>query len=42
TLNIPIHAPWENNGLTVAGGHEEDTALNELSCPWSLFVDDYR
>ncbi|CAF4600191.1 unnamed protein product [Rotaria socialis] len=35
TLNIPIHALWENNGLTVAGGHEEGTALNELSCPWN-------
>ncbi|CAF2030993.1 unnamed protein product [Rotaria magnacalcarata] len=41
TLNIPIHARWENNGLTVAGGHEEGKALNELNlnCPCSLFVD---
>ncbi|CAF3260796.1 unnamed protein product [Rotaria socialis] len=37
--NIPANAQWEPSGITVAGGHGSGSALNQLSSPYSLFVD---
>ncbi|CAF4683128.1 unnamed protein product, partial [Rotaria sp. Silwood2] len=34
------NARWTQNGVTVAGGHGEGSATNQLSCPCGLFVDD--
>ncbi|CAF4733971.1 unnamed protein product, partial [Rotaria sp. Silwood2] len=34
------NARWAQNGVTVAGGHGEDDATNQLSWPEGLFVDD--
>ncbi|CAF2030128.1 unnamed protein product, partial [Rotaria magnacalcarata] len=38
--NIPANAKWSQNGVTVAGGHREGGATNQLSYPHGLFVDD--
>lgn len=38
--NVPNNARWSENGITVAGGHGKGDAMNQLSAPWSLFVDD--
>ncbi|CAF1249751.1 unnamed protein product [Rotaria sordida] len=39
-LNIPVDARWKQNGVTVAGGHGEGSATNQLYGPCGLFVDD--
>ncbi|CAF4298951.1 unnamed protein product, partial [Rotaria sordida] len=33
-------ARWKQNGVTVAGGHGEGSATNQLNRPFGLFVDD--
>ncbi|CAF4937239.1 unnamed protein product, partial [Rotaria socialis] len=38
--NIPANATWKQNGVTIAGGHEEGDATNQLYLPHGLFVDD--
>ena len=38
--NIPSNARWQLNGVTVAGGHGEGNAFNQLNYPTSLYVDD--
>ncbi|CAF1112891.1 unnamed protein product, partial [Rotaria magnacalcarata] len=38
--NIPANAKWKQNGVTVAGGHGQGDATNQLYLPYSLFVDD--
>jgi sugar lactone lactonase YvrE len=38
--NIPFNARWKTNGITVAGGHQYGKALNQLRCPYGVFVDD--
>ncbi|CAF3399457.1 unnamed protein product [Rotaria socialis] len=38
--NIPANANWVQNGVTVAGGHGQGSATDQLSSPWDLFVDD--
>ncbi|CAF1440187.1 unnamed protein product [Rotaria sordida] len=38
--NIPADARWKQNGVTVAGGHGEGNATNQLWFPNGLFVDD--
>ncbi|CAF4267722.1 unnamed protein product, partial [Rotaria sordida] len=38
--NIPADARWKQNGVTVAGGHGEGSATNQLNRPFGLFVDD--
>ncbi|CAF4663157.1 unnamed protein product, partial [Rotaria sp. Silwood2] len=38
--NIPADARWAQNGVTVAGGHGQGSATNQLHWPWGLFVDD--
>ncbi|CAF3239996.1 unnamed protein product, partial [Rotaria socialis] len=38
--NIPTNATWKQNGVTIAGGHGEGDATNQLYWPLSLFVDD--
>ncbi|CAF1523925.1 unnamed protein product, partial [Rotaria sordida] len=38
--NIPVDARWEQNGTTIAGGHEQGNATNQLNWPYGLFVDD--
>lgn len=38
--NIPADARWKQNGTTVAGGHGEGSATNQLASPNGLFVDD--
>ncbi|CAF5188702.1 unnamed protein product [Rotaria magnacalcarata] len=39
-VTIPADAKWAQNGVTVAGGHGEGGATNQLFYPWGLFVDD--
>ncbi|CAF3673054.1 unnamed protein product [Rotaria sp. Silwood1] len=39
-LNIPTNAQWTQNGVTVAGGHGEGNATNQLDRPFGLVVDD--
>ncbi|CAF4450716.1 unnamed protein product [Rotaria sp. Silwood2] len=39
-LNIPRDARWAENGITVAGGQEQGSALNQLNRPQGLYVDD--
>ncbi|CAF4246728.1 unnamed protein product [Rotaria sp. Silwood2] len=39
-FNIPANARWTQNGVTVAGGHGEGNAINQLDRPFGLFVDD--
>ncbi|CAF4166070.1 unnamed protein product, partial [Rotaria sordida] len=39
-LNIPVDARWAQNGVTVAGGHGQGNATNQLYYPHGLFVDD--
>ncbi|CAF1330890.1 unnamed protein product [Rotaria sordida] len=38
--NIPADARWKQNGATVAGGHGQGSATNQLNEPFGLFVDD--
>ncbi|CAF3473043.1 unnamed protein product, partial [Rotaria socialis] len=38
--NIPANATWKQNGVTIAGGNEDEDATNQLSYPHGLFVDD--
>ncbi|CAF4206877.1 unnamed protein product, partial [Rotaria sordida] len=38
--NIPIDTRWAQNGVTVAGGHGQGSATNQLYWPHGLFVDD--
>ncbi|CAF5134946.1 unnamed protein product, partial [Rotaria magnacalcarata] len=40
TVNISANAKWAQNGVTVAGGHGEGGATNQLNLPLGLFVDD--
>ncbi|CAF3343077.1 unnamed protein product, partial [Rotaria socialis] len=37
--NIPANATWEQNGVTIAGGHGQENATNQLYRPFGLFVD---
>ncbi|CAF2121865.1 unnamed protein product, partial [Rotaria magnacalcarata] len=37
---ISADAKWKQNGVTVAGGHGDGNATNQLDCPFGLFVDD--
>ncbi|CAF4046810.1 unnamed protein product, partial [Rotaria sordida] len=39
-LNIPADARWAQNGVTVAGGHGQGSATNQVARPGGLFVDD--
>ncbi|CAF3580723.1 unnamed protein product [Rotaria sordida] len=39
-LNISTNARWAQNGMTVAGGHGDGNATNQLDRPFGLFVDD--
>ncbi|CAM4920831.1 unnamed protein product [Rotaria socialis] len=39
-VNIPANVTWKQNGVTIAGGHGEGGATNQLYCPGGLFVDD--
>ncbi|CAF1382940.1 unnamed protein product, partial [Rotaria magnacalcarata] len=38
--NIPVNATWKQNGVTIAGGHGNGDATNQLYRPFGLFVDD--
>lgn len=38
--SISSNAKWSQNGITVAGGREHGKRLNQLYCPYSLYVDD--
>ncbi|CAF1290018.1 unnamed protein product, partial [Rotaria magnacalcarata] len=38
--NIPANAKWKQNGVTIAGGHGQGDATNQLDYPWGLFVED--
>ncbi|CAF3342285.1 unnamed protein product, partial [Rotaria socialis] len=38
--NIPANATWKQNGVTIAGGHGEGGATNQLCWPYGLFVGD--
>ncbi|CAF2057152.1 unnamed protein product, partial [Rotaria magnacalcarata] len=40
--NIPANAKWSQNGVTIAGGHGQGGATNQLYYPFGLFVDDNR
>ncbi|CAM2724887.1 unnamed protein product [Rotaria socialis] len=39
-INIPANATWKQNGVTIAGGHVQGDATNQLSYPQGLFIDD--
>ncbi|CAF3309441.1 unnamed protein product [Rotaria socialis] len=39
-LNIPANATWVKDGVTGAGGNGKGNAINQLSNPYGLFVDD--
>ncbi|CAM2715562.1 unnamed protein product [Rotaria socialis] len=39
-LNIPANATWKQSGVTIAGGHRDGRATNQLYHPRGLFVDD--
>ncbi|CAM4984108.1 unnamed protein product, partial [Rotaria socialis] len=39
-INIPTNATWKQNGVTIAGGHGQGDATNQLYTPHGLFVDD--
>ncbi|CAF3592033.1 unnamed protein product [Rotaria socialis] len=39
-INIPANATWTQNGVTIAGGHGQGGATNQLHWPRGLFVDD--
>ncbi|CAM4839373.1 unnamed protein product [Rotaria magnacalcarata] len=39
-VNIPANAKWKQNGVTIAGGHGQGDATNQLDYPWGLFVED--
>ncbi|CAF4835362.1 unnamed protein product [Rotaria socialis] len=39
-VNISANAEWKQNGVTVAGGHGEGRATNQLYSPHGLFVHD--
>ncbi|CAF3340834.1 unnamed protein product [Rotaria socialis] len=39
-VNIPANTAWAQNGVTIAGGHGQGNATNQLSLPFGLFVDD--
>ena len=38
--NIHSNAPWQQNGLTVAGGNGQGNGNNQLSKPWGFYIDD--
>ncbi|CAF2093860.1 unnamed protein product, partial [Rotaria magnacalcarata] len=38
--NIRANAKWSQNGVTIAGGHGEGGATNQLNLPRGLFIDD--
>ncbi|CAF1674425.1 unnamed protein product, partial [Rotaria magnacalcarata] len=38
--HIPANAKWTQNGVTIAGGHGQGGATNQLNHPWGLFIDD--
>ncbi|CAF1684622.1 unnamed protein product, partial [Rotaria magnacalcarata] len=38
--NIPVNAKWTQNGVTIAGGHGDGNATNQLYLPCGLFIDD--
>ncbi|CAF4607625.1 unnamed protein product, partial [Rotaria socialis] len=38
--NIPANDKWTQKGVTIAGGHGQDSATNQLDRPLGLFVDD--
>ncbi|CAF4345292.1 unnamed protein product, partial [Rotaria sordida] len=40
--NIPVDPRWKQNGTTVAGGHGQGNATNQLNQPLGLFVDDHQ
>ena len=37
--SIPIHATWNQNGITIAGGNSSGNNLNQLFYPLGLYVD---
>ena len=39
-LTLPMNARWSQTGVTVAGGHGEGNALNQLKGPFGLDIDD--
>ncbi|CAF2985855.1 unnamed protein product [Rotaria socialis] len=41
TVNIPANTTWTQNGVTIAGGHGEDDATNQLNWSHGLFVIDH-
>ncbi|CAF5034017.1 unnamed protein product, partial [Rotaria sp. Silwood1] len=40
SIDIHPNAKWKQIGVTVAGGNEEGNGINQLNCPWGLYVDD--
>ncbi|CAF3331461.1 unnamed protein product [Rotaria socialis] len=39
-IDIFSNARWQQNGITVAGGNGQGNGINQLSVPYSSFVDD--
>ncbi|CAF4700075.1 unnamed protein product, partial [Rotaria sp. Silwood1] len=40
SIDIYPNARWQQNGITVAGGNRQGYGINQLSSPYSLYVDD--
>ncbi|CAM4890673.1 unnamed protein product [Rotaria socialis] len=40
SIEIHQNAKWNQTGVTVAGGNGEGNGINQLNCPWGLYVDD--
>ncbi|CAF3931105.1 unnamed protein product, partial [Rotaria sp. Silwood1] len=36
----PTNTRWIQNGLIVAGGNGQGSGINQLYCPYGLYVDD--
>ncbi|CAF4267983.1 unnamed protein product [Rotaria magnacalcarata] len=39
-IDVHPNSRWKQNGITVAGGNGQGNGINQLSNPWSLYVDD--
>ena len=37
--SISFNTRWKQNGITIAGGHGYGKTLNQLRCPYGLYVD---
>ena len=41
-MSISCDATWEQNGITIAGGHGNGEAIDQFNCPFGIYVDEDR